>query len=66
MNKKGILKIVLWVLCAFFAIGGIGMIAKFRLISALLCLVLAFLLCPKASDILYKLINKFFVVQLHT
>lgn len=58
MNKKGILKIVLWVLCAFFALGGIGMITKFRPISALFCLVLAFFLCPKASDILYKLTNK--------
>lgn len=58
MNKKGILKIVLWVLCAFFALGGIGMITKFRLISALFCLVLAFFLCPMASDILYKLTNK--------
>lgn len=58
-NKKiGVLSIIMWVFCGIFVILALGQITRFNFPATLLFLALAFLLCPMASDILYKCTGK--------
>ncbi len=59
-NKKTHINIIiafLWLVCISYLIAGLKELVHFKILSALLCFILTFFLCPKAPDISYKLLK---------